>query len=92
MTGKVFKSGRAWLGPEILKYNIEEIQKEKEQQKEEAHQKKKMEWQKKQSAIQAIQALNKELSQWNTDPLKTMVSYKKNKHDAKLLTKKAELL
>ena len=51
-----------------------------------------MEWQKKQSAVQAIQALNKEPSQWNTDQLKTMVPYKKNKHDAKLPMKKVELI
>ena len=51
-----------------------------------------MEWQKKQSAIQVIPELNKELSQLNTDQFKTMVWYKKNKHDTKLLTKKAKLI
>ena len=87
----MFKSGKVYLGEEVLDEcikNKEEVE-EKERQ---AAEKRKQAWEKKKQAAQEVRALGKTPDQWTAKQLSTMVSYKSKKGDLPLPKKKEELI
>ena len=80
--GLVFKSGRAWLGPEVLQEQMERKRK-KDDKERETRDKQRMEQEKKKRAYEKAcgEVANLEPSRWSVSQLRAMISYKKRKTD-----------
>ncbi len=80
--GLVFKSGRAWLGPEVLQEQLERKRK-KDDKERELRNKHQMEQDKKKRAYDKAceEVANLDTSRWSVAQLRAMISYKKKKTD-----------
>ncbi len=80
--GLVFKSGRAWLGPEVLQKQLERKRK-KDDKERELRNKHQMEQDKKKRAYDKAceEVANLDTSRWSVAQLRAMISYKKKKTD-----------
>jgi hypothetical protein len=82
--GLAFKSGRAWLGPNVLHEQMERKRKkeEKEKEKEQSDKQKREQEKRKQAYEKACgECTNLAPSQWSVAQLRAMISYKKRKTD-----------
>jgi hypothetical protein len=80
--GVVFKSGKAWLGPEVLQEQINRKRKKDEKEKEQLE-RLKAEQEKKKRAFEKAwgEVTNLPSSRWSVQQLWALVSYKKRKTD-----------
>ena len=80
--GLVFKSGRAWLGPEVLQKQLERKRKKDDKERELGN-KHQMEQDKKKRAYDKAceEVANLDTSRWSVAQLRAMISYKKKKTD-----------
>jgi hypothetical protein len=80
--GVVFKSGRAYLGPEVLQAAIERKNKREEKEKEISERLKAEQTKRKQAYEKALEEVcNLTPSRWSVAQLKALVNYKKRKTD-----------
>jgi hypothetical protein len=78
--GAVFKSGPAWLGPEVLEAQLERTMKKKQKEKELAKRKSTEKDKKKQAYLKASSEITElEESKWSVSQLKALVNYKRRK-------------
>jgi len=98
--GALFKSGRAWLGPEVLEAQLYRSMKKKQREKELAKKKMEEKDKKKQAYLKASSEISElEESKWSVAQLKALINYKRRKTDswqqpktrANLLNKWAEI-
>jgi hypothetical protein len=98
--GAVFKSGRAWLGRDVLEVQLERTMKKKRKEKEIVRKRAGEKEKKKQAYLKASSEIAElEESKWSVSQLKALVNYKRRKTDswqqpknrAELLTKWAEI-
>jgi hypothetical protein len=90
--GVVFKSGRAWLGRDVLEVQLERNMKKKRKAKELVRKKAEERERKKEAYLKARSDIaEREESKWSVPQLKALVSYKKRKTDA-LPKSRADLL
>ena len=98
--GVVFKSGRAWLGRDVLEAQLERTMKKKRKEKEIVRKKAEEKEKKKQAYLKASSEIAElEESKWSVSQLKALINYKRRKTDswqqpknrAELLTKWAEV-
>jgi hypothetical protein len=80
--GLVFKSGKAWLGPDVLHEQMERKRKKEEKEKEQSDKQKREQEKRKQAYEKACgECTNLAPSQWSIAQLRAMISYKKRKTD-----------
>ena len=98
--GAVFKSGRAWLGRDVLEAQLERTMKKKRKEKEIVRKRAGEKEKKKQAYLKASSEIAElEESKWSVSQLKALINYKRWKTDswqqpknrAELLTKWAEI-
>ena len=98
--GTVFKSGRAWLGPEVLEAQLHRSRNKKQKEKELARKKVGEKEKRKQAYLKVSSEIaGLEESKWSVSQLKSLVNYKRRKTDswqqpktrADLLNKWAEI-
>jgi hypothetical protein len=81
--GAVFKSGRAWLGPEVLEAQLHRSMKKKQREKELAKKKMEEKNKKKQAYLKASSEISElEQSKWSVTQLKALINYKRRKTDS----------
>jgi len=81
--GAVFKSGRAWLGPEVLEAQLERTMKKKRKEKELAKKKLGERDKRKQAYLKASSEIAElEESKWSVSQLKALVNHKRRKTDS----------
>jgi hypothetical protein len=81
--GAVFKSGRAWLGRDVLEAQLHRTMKKKKKEKELAKRKSTEKDKKKQAYLKASSEITElEESKWSVSQLKALVNYKRRKTDS----------
>ena len=80
--GAVFKSGRAWLGPEVLEAQLHRSMKKKQKEKELAKKKATEKQKRKQAYLKVSSEIEGvEESKWSVSQLRSLINYKRRKTD-----------